>query len=168
MKLKKEKCKDRGYIVYLTIGNKTQKSWWSAPPDDINHVDARYLQDRGYWMITSEIRLKQFKELWIKLWEKKYLILCNRHNSIYGDNWCLWWGTRESKSSYSSDAREAHRFTYDEATKIADNKEDYMVSCEELGISEEYEPKETFNKNLRVLIEKGTVNDICGFELRRN
>lgn len=22
---------------------------------------------------------------------KKCLLLCNRHNSIYGDNWCLWW-----------------------------------------------------------------------------
>ncbi|WP_236896928.1 hypothetical protein [Clostridium beijerinckii] len=168
MKLSKEKCKDRGYIVYMTIGKVTQKSWWSSPPDNIDHVDKGYLQDRGYYKITTEERLKEFKDQWKELFKNKYLILCTRHESIYGDNWCLWWGCRESKSSYSSDVRDAHRFTYDEAIEIADNKGEYMVSCEELGISEDYEPKETLNKNIRLLIEKGTINEICEFELRRD
>jgi hypothetical protein len=165
MELSKEKCKDNGYIVYLKIGDKLQKSYWSAPPDDINHVDKGYLQDRGYWSITTEKRLKEFKELWIKLWEKKYLLLCNRHNSIFGDNWCLWWGCRESKGGYSSDVRIAHRFNGDEIKEFV-GEEDIPVPIEVLGLSDDYEPEETYNKNLCVLIEKGTINKLMGLNLK--
>lgn len=167
MKLRKEKNPNGGYKIYLTIGNKTLSSFWSAPPDNINHVDAGYLQDRGYWTITTEKRLKEFKEQWIKIWEKKYLILCDRHLSLFGDNWCLWWGCRESKSSYSTDVRLAHRFTYDEAMEIND-KDDIMISIDDLGVSEGYEPEETYNKNLRVLIEKGTLNELLDLDLKPN
>lgn len=166
MELRKEKCKENGYIIYMNIGGVTQKSWWSNPPDDINHVDMGYLQDRGYYKITTEKRLKEFKEAWKKLWEKKYLILCLRHESMYGDNFCLWWGDRGSKSSYSSDVRIAHRFTYEEAKEIND-KDDIMICTEDLGIDEDYEPKETFNKNLVVIIEKGTVNKLLGLGIRK-
>lgn len=168
MNLRKEKNPDGGYEIYLTIGNKTVKSFWSSPPDNIKHVDAGYLRDKGYWLITTEKRLKEFKELWIKLWEKKYLIMCNRHPSIFGDNWCLWWGCRESKSSYSTDVRLAHRFTYDEAKEIADNKGEFMIPIDVLGVSEGYEIEETYNKNLRVLIEKGTLNELLDLKLKPN
>jgi hypothetical protein len=95
----------------------------------------------------------------------KYLLLCNRHNSIYGDNWCLWWGNRESRSGYSSDIRIAHRFTEEEIKKY-ENNEDIKVSIDVLGISEEYEPIETYNRNLCVLMEKGNLNRLMNLELK--
>lgn len=97
---------------------------------------------------------------------KKYLLLCNRHNSCFGDNWCLWWGDRESKSGYSSDVRIAHRFTEEEIQKYAEGSDDIPVPIDVIGVSEEYEPKETYNKNLRVLIEKGTLNKLMHLDLR--
>lgn len=100
---------------------------------------------------------------------KKYLLLCNRHNSIYGDEWCLWWGNRESKSGYTSDVRIAHRFTEEEIKQYEEDAakgEDIPVPIDVIGVSEEYEPKETYNKNLRVLIEKGTLNKLMDLELK--
>lgn len=97
---------------------------------------------------------------------KKYLLLCNRHNSIYGDNWCLWWGNRESKSSYTSDIRLAHRFEEEEIEKYADKGHDIPVPIEVLGISEEYDPIETFNKNFVSMVEKGTLNKLMNLELK--
>ena len=97
---------------------------------------------------------------------KKYLLLCNRHNSIYGDNWCLWWGNRESKSNYTSDIRLAHRFDEEEITKYAERGYDIPVPIEVLGISEGYEPIETFNKNFVSMVEKGTLNKLMDLELR--
>ena len=97
---------------------------------------------------------------------KKYLLLCNRHNSCFGDNWCLWWGDRESKSGYSSDVRIAHRFTEEEIQKYQEKGQDIPVPIDALGISEEYEPKETYNKNLRVLIERGTLNELMDLNLK--
>ncbi|NFF80420.1 hypothetical protein FDA09_11725 [Clostridium botulinum] len=97
---------------------------------------------------------------------KKYLLLCNRHNGCFGDNWCLWWGDRESKSGYSSDVRIAHRFDEEEIKKYEDGKLDIPISIDVLGISEEYESEETINKNINVLIEKGTLNRLLGMELR--
>ncbi|NFO40815.1 hypothetical protein FDB42_12050 [Clostridium botulinum] len=97
---------------------------------------------------------------------KKYLLLCNRHNSCFGDNWCLWWGDRESKSGYSSDLRIAHRFTEEEIEKYKEEGQDIPVPIDVIGVSEEYEPKETYNKNLRVLIEKGTLNQLMDLNLR--
>ncbi|AIY80527.1 hypothetical protein U728_1105 [Clostridium botulinum 202F] len=97
---------------------------------------------------------------------KKYLLLCNRHNSCFGDNWCLWWGDRESKSGYSSDVRIAHRFDEEEIKKYEDGKSDIPIPIDVLGISEEYKSEETINKNINVLIEKGTLNRLLGLELR--
>ncbi|WP_434307619.1 hypothetical protein [Clostridium botulinum] len=97
---------------------------------------------------------------------KKCLLLCNRHNSIYGDNWCLWWGERESKSGYTSDIRLAHRFNEEEIKGYAEKGYDIPVPIDVIGVLEEYESKETYNKNLRVMIEKGTLNELMGLELK--
>ncbi len=97
---------------------------------------------------------------------KMYLLLCNRHNSIYGENWCLWWGKRESRSGYISDVRVAHRFTEEEIKEYESKNEDIPVPIEILGISEQYEPIESYNKNLCVLIEKGTLNRLMNLELK--
>lgn len=96
---------------------------------------------------------------------KKYLLLCNRHNSIFGDSWALFWGNRESKGGYTSDLRIAHRFKEEEIKKFVD-KEDIPIPIDALGISEGYESEETINKNINVLIEKGTLNKLLGLELR--
>lgn len=157
---------DKGYDIIVKIGDKEYRSWWTSPPEENYIFDMEYLRNR-YSCITTRKRAEEFSRLWPKLWEKKYLILCNRHPSIFGDNWCLWWGCRESKSSYSTDVRLAHRFTYDEAIEIND-KDDIMISIDALGISEGYESEETYNKNLRVLIEKGTLNEMLNMSLKPN
>lgn len=97
---------------------------------------------------------------------KKYLLLCNRHESVFGDNWCLWWGNRESKGRYNSDVRLAHRFTEEEIKDYAESGRDIPVPIDVLGISEDYEHKENYNPNLKVLIEKGTLNKLMDLELR--
>lgn len=97
---------------------------------------------------------------------KKYLLLCNRHTSIFGDDWCLWWGNRESKGGYSSDARLAHRFTEEEIKDYSESNRDIPIPVDVLGISEDYEPKESYNSNLKVLVEKGTLNKLMDLNLR--
>ena len=97
---------------------------------------------------------------------KKCLLLCSRHNSIYGDNWCLWWGNRESKSGYTSDVRLAHRFDEEEIKKYAEKGQDIPIPIDVIGVLENYEPIETYNKNCVQLIEKGTINKLMGLELR--
>lgn len=97
---------------------------------------------------------------------RKYLLLCNRHESVFGDNWCLWWGNRESKGGYNSDVRLAHRFTEEEIKDYAESGRDIPVPVDVLGISEDYEPKENYNPNFKVLIEKGTLNKLMDLELR--
>lgn len=96
---------------------------------------------------------------------KKYLVLCNRHNSIFGDNWALFWGSRDSKSGYNSDLRTAHRFDETEIEGFND-KSDIPIPIDILGISEECESEETINKNIRVLIEKGTLNRLLNLDLQ--
>lgn len=96
---------------------------------------------------------------------KKYLVLCNRHNSIYGDEWALFWGCRDSKGGYSSDLRTAHRFDESEIERFND-KLDIPIPIDVLGIPEECESKEDMNKNIRVLIEKGTLNELLNLNLK--
>lgn len=97
---------------------------------------------------------------------KKYLLLCNRHESVFGDNWCLWWGNRENKGGYNSDVRLAHRFTEEEIKDYAEKGRDIPVPVDVLGVSEDYESKENYNPNFKVLIEKGTLNKLMDLELR--
>ena len=47
-----------------------------------------------------------------------------------------------------------------------EGSEDYALDIEKLGLDKDY--PESINKNLRCLIEKGTVNKIYGLELRSN
>lgn len=97
---------------------------------------------------------------------KKYLLLCNRHESIYGGNWCLWWGNRESRSGYTSDVRLAHRFNEEEIEKYAEKGQDIPVPIEIIEVPEDYEAIENYNKNFVQLIEKGTINKLMNLELR--
>lgn len=96
---------------------------------------------------------------------KKYLVLCNRHNSVYGDNWALFWGCRNSQGGYNSDLRTAHRYDESEIGGFKDNQ-DIPIPIDVLGISEEYESEETINKNIVVMIEKGTLNKLLNLNLR--
>jgi hypothetical protein len=96
---------------------------------------------------------------------KKYLLLSNNHNSMYGDCWALFWGHRESKGGYTSDLRVAHRFTEEEVKKYQDET-DIPIPIDALGISEDYESEETINKNISVLIEKGTLNQLLDLNLK--
>lgn len=82
----------------------------------------------------------------------KYLIMTDKHRSIHGVQWVLFWGP--NKSGYTSFIGDAGRYTLEEAKGIIDNEETFMISEEELGI-----PTGDF-KRFKVLIEKGTVNDI--------
>jgi len=96
---------------------------------------------------------------------KKYLVLCNRHNSIFGDNWALFWGDGESAGGYNSDLRAAHRFDESEISQFNDDQ-DIPIPIDVLGISEDYEKEETRNKNVAVLIERGTLNKLLGLKLK--
>lgn len=98
--------------------------------------------------------------------DKKYLLLCNRHNSSYGDNYCLWWGNREQQGGYTSDVRLAHRFTEKEIKEYEEKYQDIAVPVELLKVSEDYESTETFNENLICLVEKGTINKLMGLQLK--
>ncbi|MBO0555635.1 hypothetical protein EXQ41_06170 [Clostridium botulinum] len=96
---------------------------------------------------------------------KKYLVLCNRHNSIFGEEWGLFWGYRESEGGYNSDLRTAHRFDESEIGRFKDNR-DIPIPIDILGISEEYENEKTINENIKVMIEKGTLNSLLDLDLR--
>ncbi|APR02560.1 TPA: hypothetical protein ACXDAY_002183 [Clostridium botulinum] len=96
---------------------------------------------------------------------KKYLILCNRHNSIFGGEWGLFWGYRESEGGYNSDLRTAHRFDESEIHRSNDNR-DIPIPIDILGIPEECEDEKTINENINVVIEKGTLNDLLDLDLR--
>lgn len=95
---------------------------------------------------------------------KKYLLLCNKHDSLYGGEWALFWGDRESKNGYTSDLRIAHRFDESEIKQYEDD-ENIPIPIDILNISEKYKSEEEINKNYLVLIEKGTLNDMLNLNL---
>lgn len=68
MELTKRPGKNSGFYITLEIGNRSNESWWGAPPDNIDHVDLSYLNDR-YPLITTEKRVEEFKKLWKDLWK---------------------------------------------------------------------------------------------------
>lgn len=98
--------------------------------------------------------------------DELYLILCLRHESCYGDNFCLWWGYGRNKNGYSSDVRLAHRFTYQEAIKIHD-EDDIMIPLSKLGKIPECGCYDDLGMT-SMLIEKGALNNKLGMELRKN
>ncbi|KGM93533.1 hypothetical protein IRP63_14150 (plasmid) [Clostridium botulinum] len=98
---------------------------------------------------------------------KKYLLLCNRHNSIYGDEWCLFWGCRDEECGYTSDVRIAHRFNEEEIKEFKGRADDIPIPVYDLGLPEDYISKEKYNENIRVMIEKGTLNKVLGLDLKR-
>ncbi|MBY6842664.1 hypothetical protein [Clostridium botulinum] len=96
---------------------------------------------------------------------KKYLVLCNRHNSIFGREWGLFWGYREREGGYNSDLRTAHRFDESEIHRFNDNR-DIPIPIDVLGIPEECEDEKTINENIKVMIERGTLNNLLDLDLR--
>lgn len=96
---------------------------------------------------------------------KKYLLLTLRHNSIYGENYCLFWGERGNKSGYTSNPYLAYRFTEAEMLEMGESVDDIFLDIEKLGISAEY-PKE-INENVLCLVEKGTINKLYGLHIKR-
>ena len=97
----------------------------------------------------------------------KYLLLCNRHNSIYGNKWALFWGHRESEGGYTADLRVAHRYEECKIEKYKDSTDDIPIPIDVLGIPEGYESEETINKNIVVLIERGKLNELLKLNLYR-
>ncbi|BDB03497.1 hypothetical protein [Clostridium botulinum] len=90
-----------------------------------------------------------------------YLLSYNWHNHVYGEEWAVFLGNKECKNGYSSDLRLARRFTEEEITKYKNS--DYIpIPLDLLGISEIYEREDTFNKNIKVLIEKERLNKLLG------
>lgn len=101
--------------------------------------------------------------------KEKYLIMCNRHNSYLGDHFCLWWGHKEKKGGYSSDFRHAHLFNYKEIEdkKLFGDKEDIPIKLSDLGYTEESFHNLPQDENLRMLIEKGTLNKKLGLNIKK-
>jgi hypothetical protein len=97
----------------------------------------------------------------------KYLILCNRHPSIFGDSFALWWGYRDEKSGYTSNFSDAHLYDYDDVKNnhIGDS-DDPAIKLSDLGYTEERFKALPKDEILRVLIEKGTLNKLLGLRLR--
>ena len=93
---------------------------------------------------------------------KHYIILCNRHESMFGDNWGLFWGHKESEGGYTSDPYLAHRYREDEISNF-DDKQDVPLDIELLNLPVEYTEKES---NVWRLIEKGKINSIYKLGLR--
>jgi hypothetical protein len=97
----------------------------------------------------------------------KYLILCNRHPSIFGNNFAVWWGYKENKGGYSSDFRHAHLYDYEYVKNGHLNcKDDPAIKLSDLGYTEEQFMNLPKDENLRVFIEKGTLNEILGLRLK--
>ena len=93
---------------------------------------------------------------------KHYIILCNRHESMFGDNWALFWGHKESEGGYTSDPYLAHRYTEDEIASF-DDDQDIPLDIELLGLPVKYTEKQP---NVWRLIEKGTLNNIYKLRLK--
>jgi hypothetical protein len=98
---------------------------------------------------------------------EKYLILCNRHEGIFGDNFALWWGFKNEGGGYSSDFRNAHLYNYDEIKEHhLNDKDDPAIKLSDLGYTEESFSALPQDNNLVVLIEKGILNDLLNLNLR--
>lgn len=67
MKLLKRDGKHDGFYITLVIGKRENVSWWSSPPNKVDHVGLSYLTDR-YPLITTRKRAEDFKELYANLW----------------------------------------------------------------------------------------------------
>ncbi|MEO2600965.1 hypothetical protein [Clostridium butyricum] len=91
--------------------------------------------------------------------EEKYLLLTTRHESVFGNTFALFWGDRENEGGYTSDLRVAHRFTKERVEKLAD-EDDIAIPISILNIPEECETNDKINKNINVLVEKGTLNKL--------
>ena len=93
-----------------------------------------------------------------------YLVVTTRHESIFGNNFALFWGFNESEGGYNSDARTAHRFTEKEALKFTDNS-DIPIPIDKLGLTDECEKDN--NINLLCLVEKATLNRLYNLNLHK-
>lgn len=66
MKLSKKKSTNKGYFITCHIDKNTYTSWWTSPPESVDHVGIEYLKDR-YCCITTKKRVEKFKGLYKKL-----------------------------------------------------------------------------------------------------
>lgn len=98
--------------------------------------------------------------------EEKYLILCNRHDSVYGKGYALWWGYRNDSGGYSADFRNAHLFSRDKVVDHLNDKGDPAIKLSDLGYTEQKFNSLPQDENLRVLIEKGTLNELLKLNLK--
>lgn len=94
---------------------------------------------------------------------KLYIILTLRHENIFGDNFCLFWGYDKSPGGYTGNPYHAHRFTYEEAKRESDGELDIMIDIDLLELDKGYIEH---NKYIRCMIEKGTLNRVLGLRLR--
>ena len=100
---------------------------------------------------------------------EKYLIMCNRHNSCFGKNIALWWGYKELEGGYSTDLRHAHLYNYDYLVKgdfLEVNNSDIAIKLSDLGFTEEEFNNLPKAECLRILIEKGTLNELLGLKIK--
>lgn len=68
MELKKVKKENfSGFQIILIIAGTQYYSYWSAPPESVDHVGLEYLRDR-YPIINTKERANTFKELYKNLW----------------------------------------------------------------------------------------------------
>lgn len=98
---------------------------------------------------------------------EKYLIICNRHPSIFGNNFALWWGYRDNGGGYTSNFPDAHLYDYEEVkyNHIGDN-DDPAIKLSDLGYTEKQFGALPNDEILRVLIEKGTLNKLLEMRLK--
>lgn len=50
-----------GITIRCDIGKKSCTSLWTNPPNNIDHVDLKYIRDR-YPIVTTWLRAEEFKE----------------------------------------------------------------------------------------------------------
>lgn len=67
MKIEKRNGVYSGYYIDLIVGGERYESYWDAPPACVDHVGLEYAKGR-YPIITTEKRLKDFKEFYKNLW----------------------------------------------------------------------------------------------------
>jgi hypothetical protein len=98
--------------------------------------------------------------------DDKYLILCNRHQSLYGNDFALWWGFKSEKGGYNSDFRFAHLYDYKDVKDHLNDKDDPAIKLSDLGYTEEQFNNLPTDENLRVFIERGTLNKLLKLNLK--
>lgn len=67
MKVEKEPGRHGGFNIYVIIGRKENKSYFSAPSENIDHAGLEYISDR-FPIINTKKKTDDFKRLYKNLW----------------------------------------------------------------------------------------------------